>query len=287
MVYWLLIEVSLIFFLPFILNRKYGFERGIKYFLIQIINSFMLIIRFLLRFKGFLFFFFFLIYKIGRAPFYQWVIYIVKKIDWISIFYLLSVVKFIPIILLIILYLRNESIRFYIILNCIVGCLGGIGQICLRSLISYSSINHLRWFLSCIFISSFIWIKYFIIYLSIFLNLVIFLFIKNIVFLSQIINFNYFYFIIIILLLTLRGLPPFFIFLMKFLILNFLLKIRFFFFFLFLIISSFISLFYYIRFSIYIFMYLNFKKFDLMKNMRFLIWIRVLLNSFGFFFFII
>ena len=242
--------------------------------------------RFLVRFRGFFFFFFFLIFKIGRVPFYQWVIFIVKKIDWFRVFYLLTVVKFIPIILLIILYFRNNLINFYIIFNCLVGCLGGIGQICLRSLISYSSINHLSWFLSCIYISRFIWLKYFFIYIRIFLNLVLFLFISNIVYLSQIISFNYFYLIIIVLLLTLSGLPPFFIFLIKFLILEFLLKIGFFLIVLFLILRSFISLFYYIRFRIYMFIYLNFKKFRIEINFSYIFGWRIFLNLFGLSFFI-
>merc|ERR1711942_539639 len=103
--------------------------------------------------------------------------------------------------------------------------------------------------------------KYFFIYIRIFLNLVLFLFISNIVYLSQIISFNYFYLIIIALLLTLSGLPPFFIFL---------LKIGFFLIVLFLILRSFISLFYYIRFRIYMFIYLNFKKFRIEINFSYI-----------------
>merc|ERR1711942_222572 len=105
--------------------------------------------------------------------------------------------------------------------------------------------------------------KYFFIYIRIFLNLVLFLFISNIVYLSQIISFNYFYLIIIVLLLTLSGLPPFFIF-------EFLLKIGFFLIVLFLILRSFISLFYYIRFRIYMFIYLNFKKFRIEINFSYI-----------------
>ena len=162
--------------------------------------------------------------------------------------------------------------RFYIILNCIMGCLGGVGQICLRSLITYSSLNHLAWLLRCIHISRFFWLKYFIIYIIIFFNLIIFLFKRNLILLSQIIRFNFIHFMVIILLLTISGLPPFFIFLIKFIILRIFIKIRYFLFIFFLIMRSFISLFYYIRFRIYMFLYLNFKKFSVIKNTGGLIW---------------
>jgi len=92
-VYWLGIEISLIVFLPFLLNNKFGFELRIKYFLVQTIGSFILIFMFIFRFKIIYLFFFILLLKIGAVPFYSWVVYIAVKIDWNTIFFFFKFAK--------------------------------------------------------------------------------------------------------------------------------------------------------------------------------------------------
>ena len=165
LVYWVLMECSVAFFLPFIISNNYGLERRFKYFLVQISNSFFFLISLLLSFKGFeIFLLIFLIYKVGRAPFYQWVVYIVRRISWVNIYILISIIKIIPIILVINFLVKNKEIYFFIVLSCVIGGLGGLGQISLRILMVYSSINHLSWILSCILLGNIWCINYIFIY---------------------------------------------------------------------------------------------------------------------------
>ena len=262
LVYWVLIECSVVFFLPFIIVRKYGLERRLKYFLVQVINSFFFLISLLLSFKGFeIFLLIFLIYKVGRAPFYHWVIYIVRRINWINIYFLLSIIKIIPIILIINILFKNKEVYFFILLSCFVGRLGGLGQISLRILIVYSSINHLSWLFSCIILNNMLFFNYILIYFTILFGAFFFFFFFKLDYISQINSLSKLNFIVIINLLNLRGLPPFSVFLIKFIVLKFLFirNIKFLIFFL--LLSRLFSLFYYIRLRIYIFIcvkYINF-----------------------------
>ena len=177
LVYWVLMECSVAFFLPFIISSNYGLERSFKYFLVQISNSFFFLISLLLRFKGFeIFLLIFLIYKVGRAPFYQWVVYIVRRISWVNIYILISVIKIIPIILVINFLVKNKEIYFFILLSCLIGGLGGLGQISLRILMVYSSINHLSWILSCILLGNIWCVNYIFIYFIILYRVFFFFF---------------------------------------------------------------------------------------------------------------
>merc|ERR1712142_232523 len=70
LVYWLILEISLILFLPFILNNRFGCEIRIKYFLVQVVGSFIIIFIFVCNLKYLNLFIFILFLKIGLVPFY-------------------------------------------------------------------------------------------------------------------------------------------------------------------------------------------------------------------------
>ena len=261
LVYWVLMECSVAFFLPFIISNNYGLERRFKYFLVQISNSFFFLISLLLSFKGFeIFLLIFLIYKVGRAPFYQWVVYIVRRISWVNIYILISIIKIIPIILVINFLVKNKEIYFFIVLSCVIGGLGGLGQISLRILMVYSSINHLSWILSCILLGNIWCINYIFIYFIILYRAFFFFFIFNLDFISQINNLDKWNIFVICNLLNLRGLPPFTVFILKFFVLKGLIFNKIELLVLFLLLNTLFALFYYIRLRIYRFFnrYVNF-----------------------------
>jgi len=139
--YWLTLEISLMLVLPFILNNKFGFELGMKYFLVQALGSFLLLYFFIIRVKGAMGFILVLRFKIGIAPFYRWALFISHKSDWNRIFLLLGVLKFIPFLLVASLCRSEVRLGVLIVTNRILGGAGGLGCLCLRRLIVYSSLG--------------------------------------------------------------------------------------------------------------------------------------------------
>merc|ERR1712121_631560 len=124
LVYWIILEISLILFLPFIMNNNFGYEIRIKYFLIQIIGSFFIIYIFIFCLKYIYFF--------------------------ISILFFLGLLKLIPFLIISLLYIKFRNLIFFVFINCLVGCLGGLGSLCLRKLIVYSSLRHNGWIIRCL-----------------------------------------------------------------------------------------------------------------------------------------
>ena len=278
-VYWLGIEISLIVFLPFLLNNKFGFELRIKYFLVQTIRSFILMIIFIFRFKVIYLFFFILLLKIGAVPFYSWVIYITVKIDWNTIFFFLSLLKIIPYLLIGQIYFNSESMSLFILANSLVGGLGGLGCLCIRKLIVFSSLGHTGWVLSSIYRIDYLWIEYFLIYILVFSNLVYIFFSKVIYHIKDIKEFSLKNLFIVILLVRFRGLPPFSLFIIKFYVISGLLERVGLFYILVLIFRSLIRLYYYLRVRVDSFITFSYSKVCIAdRNISYIFRIRVILN---------
>jgi len=222
--YWLILEISLILVLPFILNNKFGFELGIKYFLVQVLGSFLLLYFFIIGFKRVVGFISILRFKIGIAPFYRWALFISCKSDWNRIFLLLGVLKFIPFILVVTLSREDLRMSLLIAVNRVLRGVGGLGCVCLRRLIVYSSLGQNAWILACAFIKDLLWLEYYRVYISI-LVCTIFglssLFLYHIKDLGELRTRGVF---LVVIILSLRGLPPFTVFFLKVFVISFLIQ---------------------------------------------------------------
>ena len=256
-IYWFFIEFSLIFFLPFLSKGKFGSLRRIKYFLIQSVGSFIFLISLINNFFNYyIFLVSSLILKLGARPFHQWVFYVVRGINWFRIFILLTLIKLIPfIVLLKFIDKFTDLILVYLVFCVIIGILGGIGQSSLRFLVVYSSIAQIGW----IFLSIILSYSFFLYYLFIYFSLIYFLYyslnLKNIYYFSQILKFNWVSIYILIIVLRIRGIPPFSIFLLKINIITIVFKFFNTWFLVYIVIFiSLISLFYYIRLIILLFL---------------------------------
>jgi len=245
-------------------NNSYSTESSIKYFLIQALASTIFLfsiliiiilnnlIRDILDINIFMLIIInsSLLLKMGAAPFHFWFPEIIEGIDWINSLILLTWQKIAPIILLSYTIKYSNYIIFIIIISTLVGRLGGLNQIRLRKIIAYSSINHLGWILRSFLYSNIIWIIYFSIYSFISITLIYILNSFKIFYLKQIytfINKNLLIkFRLLINLLSLGGLPPFFGFLPKWLIIQYLRK-NYIFLLFFIIIITLITLFFYLR----------------------------------------
>nr|YP_006460282.1 NADH dehydrogenase subunit 2 [Ochlodes venata]ADI75317.1 NADH dehydrogenase subunit 2 [Ochlodes venata] len=280
---WIGLEINLLSFIPLISNSNnlLNSEASLKYFLTQAIASINFLFSILLKLilmKNFEINFLLTILinssmmmKMGSAPFHFWFPNIIEGMSWMNCFILMSWQKITPMILLS-YYMNKNYMMLIMMINTIIGAIGGINQISLRKILSFSSINNLGWMMSSILISENLWMFYFIMY-SFFISIMCFMFyIMNIYLINQLFIFNFNYlmkFLIFLNLLSLGGLPPFLGFFPKWIIVNFMMMknlyiINFIF-----IMMSLITLFFYIRiiFSCILFNYLKLKWFKMnIKN---------------------
>ena len=179
------------------------------------------------------------------------------------------------------MYLKIEENLLFIFINCLVGSLGGLGRLCLRKLIFYSSLGHRGWVLRCISIFDYLWFRYFFIYILIFLCLIYIIFFIGAYKVIDIKRYSIKNFFVVILLLTFRGLPPFSIFIIKFYVVLILLDIHLYIIVLILIFRSLLRLYYYLRVRLDYYIFFNYKKiFDRFIDSGFVVILIFLLNFF-------
>jgi len=235
---WVGLELNLLSFIPIISSsNNIETEAIVKYFIIQAVASGIFFIRIISCFVSQEFYYYIIIIiiisllmKLGAAPCHFWFPIIINSINWINCFILSTIQKLRPLILISIILSRFNIYNIFslIILNSIVGSLGGINQTQVRPLIAYSSIVHISWLLSLIYLSSNIIVIYLIIYLIILRILFIQFILRRKLSLNQ---FNFklfssssFSISLFFPLLSLAGLPPLIGFLPKWIAIYFLLE---------------------------------------------------------------
>nr|YP_009040740.1 NADH dehydrogenase subunit 2 [Maruca testulalis]AIA77364.1 NADH dehydrogenase subunit 2 [Maruca testulalis] len=296
---WIGLEINLLSFIPLINNSNniLSTEASLKYFLVQSIASINLL--FCIIFKMILLKNFemnnilsilinsSLLMKMGSTPFHFWFPNIVEGLSWFNNFILMTWQKITPMILLS-YYFNKNFLIIIIIMNSIIGAIGGLNQTSLRKLMAFSSINNLGWMISSLMISENLWMMYFFFYSFMISIMCLLFYLTNMYFINQLFFFNMNYMIKLSLLinfLSLGGLPPFIGFFPKWIIINFLLKNNFFFLTFILIMMSLILLFFYIRilYSSFMFNYLKLKwmKIFIKNKMMYFINFLSLISSMG------
>nr|YP_010503031.1 NADH dehydrogenase subunit 2 [Oeneis buddha]UXD78910.1 NADH dehydrogenase subunit 2 [Oeneis buddha] len=284
---WIGLEINLLSFIPLIStpNNLLNSEASLKYFLTQSIASinflFSIILNLFLM-KNFLtnnlisiLINSSLLMKMGSAPFHFWFPNVLEGLSWLNCFILMTWQKITPMILLS-YYFNMNFLMFIMILNVLMGAIGGFNQTSLRKLMAFSSINNLGWMMSALLISENLWMIYFSLY-SFLISIMCFLFyMLNIFFINQMFNFNINFSIkisIMINFLSLGGLPPFLGFFPKWLIINYLILNKLYIISFFFIMMSLIMLIFYIRiiYSSFMFFSLKFKWFKIFIKNKFLI----------------
>nr|YP_008757807.1 NADH dehydrogenase subunit 2 [Agrotis segetum]AGO44127.1 NADH dehydrogenase subunit 2 [Agrotis segetum] len=291
---WIGLEINLLSFIPLISNSNnlLATEASLKYFLTQSIASINFLFTILIKMifmKNFEMNNFIsimmnssMLMKMGSTPFHFWFPNIIEGLSWFNSFILMTWQKITPMIILS-YYLNKNFIIIIIILNIMIGAIGGLNQTSLRKLMAFSSINNLGWMLSSLMISETLWFFYIFMY-SFMISIMCFLFyILNMYFINQLFINNMNFFIKINLLinfLSLGGLPPFIGFFPKWIIINFLINNNMYLLTFIFVLMSLIMLFFYIRisYSAFMFNYLKMKWFKIfIKNNYFL-----LINFFSF-----
>nr|UHA56203.1 NADH dehydrogenase subunit 2 [Trigonodes hyppasia] len=284
---WIGLEINLLSFIPLISNSNnlLATEASLKYFLTQSIASINFLFSILMKLmllKNFEMNLFLsiminssMLMKMGASPFHFWFPNMVEGLSWFNNFILMTWQKITPMIILS-YYFNKNFIIIIIILNAIIGGLGGLNQTSLRKIMAFSSINNLSWMLSAIMISENLWMFYLMLY-SFMISILCFIFnILNMFFINQLFINNMNPLIKINLLinfLSLGGLPPFIGFFPKWIIINFLIINQMYLLTFILIMMSLILLFFYIRiiYSTFMFNYIKMKWFKIfIKNNKFL-----------------
>lgn len=257
---WLGLEINLISLIPLLIIQlnPYSSETAIKYFIAQALASIIIIFSSILFFKlrpnnsiifTNLIIILALSIKMGAAPFHFWLPQVIQTAKWFQIILILTWQKIAPIIL--ILFVKNNLIKIILLLRCFIGAIGAINQITIKKILVYSSILHTGWILASILCSKYIWIFYFLIYSLITLAIILSLSFSSFKTVKELFHSNttpLISFFVFLNFLSLAGIPPFLGFIIKLIAISsiFLSGIDFSIF-LILIISSLVSLFYYLR----------------------------------------
>nr|YP_010586251.1 NADH dehydrogenase subunit 2 [Hydromanicus melli]UZZ44013.1 NADH dehydrogenase subunit 2 [Hydromanicus melli] len=258
---WMGLEINTLSFLPFIFkkNNILKSEMAIKYFIIQSLSSInflflIMIMKFNLWNLMNLHYFIItninltLILKLGASPFHLWMINIIESLSWMNLLIFFTLQK-IPALILISYYLSYKFIYLMIIINCLVGSLGGLNQLSIRKIMTYSSIYNFSWMFSAMLVSDNMFLFFMSIYSLILISLMVYFHSFNLTFINQLYQLKinkWFNLIILLNFLSLGGLPPFLGFITKWIISITYIKINSFIILL-LMMSSLINLYYYIQ----------------------------------------
>lgn len=217
---WVILELSILCFIPFIYNSKINnrLPRSIIYFLRQTFCSsyilYILFMEFFLNKNLINFIYVILIFKIGIPPFHQWVLIICVNINWISLFILMSFIKFNPLIFISFIYKNSiqsfNIIILFILIRIFWRCLGCINENNLRKFIIYSSFTHSSWIIYLLCYSKLTFIYYLIFYSLFLIFLVLSFFENKIILISEFYKLNKFYiFTISFFIIIMIGVGPF------------------------------------------------------------------------------
>nr|ATF28617.1 NADH dehydrogenase subunit 2 [Peuceptyelus minutus] len=256
---WMGLEINLIVFIPLIHTslNYYSSESSMKYFIIQSMSSSLLLLGIILmslKFFDSLSYFIImcgLMAKLGMAPFHMWLPSVMEGISWFNCMLLSTWQKF-AVLMLISYVVNNLYIFLPVILSLMIGSIGGLNQSSMKKLMSYSSINNMGWITMSMLSSMFIWMNYFIIYSFMVLSLMILFNNNGINYLNQcfLVSFSslnkYF---ISSLMFSLGGLPPLLGFMPKWMVIQSMIFSMNYFIVMLMILTSLLTLFYYIRIS--------------------------------------
>nr|YP_010894898.1 NADH dehydrogenase subunit 2 [Phortica tanabei]WJW73411.1 NADH dehydrogenase subunit 2 [Phortica tanabei] len=261
---WMGLEINLLSFIPLMSdnNNLTSTEASLKYFLTQALASTVLLFAIiLLMLKNnmiieinysytSMIMLSSLMLKSGAAPFHFWFPNMMEGLTWMNSLMLMTWQKIAPLMLMSYLNIKLLLLTSAI-LSVIIGALSGMNQTSLRKLMAFSSINHLGWMISALMISESIWMIYFLFYSFLTFTLTFMFNIFKIFHLTQM--FSLFFnskilkFTLFMNFLSLGGLPPFLGFLPKWIVIQQLSFNNQYFLLIILMISTLITLFFYLR----------------------------------------
>nr|AVN67236.1 NADH dehydrogenase subunit 2 [Methana sp. AUS1] len=264
---WMGLEINLLSFIPLMSNNKniYTTEASMKYFIVQALASSTLL--FLIISKSMIEELYFmynssmsamiintpLLLKSGAAPFHWWFPSIMEGLSWNNCFILMTIQKIAPLMLISYSSKMNSFMWIVILSSVIIGSIGGLNQISIRKILTYSSINHMGWMLAAMIIGENMWIMYFTIYSVLSLTIIMIIKPFQISFINQTFmlgnEMSIMKFLMFTTLLSLGGLPPFLGFLPKWIIIQYMITNEMTVMVTMMVVMSLLTLYYYLRMS--------------------------------------
>nr|AQP27474.1 NADH dehydrogenase subunit 2 [Bulbitermes nr. laticephalus THAI100] len=272
---WMGLEINLMSFIPLMSNIKnmYNTEASLKYFIVQVLASATLLFMVVMKTLTEDLFTFEsstytpmiictpLLLKSGAAPLHWWFPGVMEGLSWENCALLMTVQKAAPLMLMSYLIEINAFTLSIIMLSTIVGSIGGLNQTSMRKILTYSSINHTGWMLIALTTSENLWMVYFTIYSTLALTVVSAISLSGTSFINQTMLTNkettLMKFMMFTSLLSLGGLPPFLGFLPKWIIIQAMIMNNMAPLATIVVVTSLITLYYYLKISYSSFMILN------------------------------
>nr|YP_009350715.1 NADH dehydrogenase subunit 2 [Silvestritermes heyeri]AQP27641.1 NADH dehydrogenase subunit 2 [Silvestritermes heyeri] len=272
---WMGLEINLMSFIPLMSNVKnmYNTEASLKYFIVQVLASATLLFMVVMKTLTEDLFTFEsnpytpmiictpLLLKSGAAPLHWWFPGVMEGLSWENCALLMTVQKAAPLMLMSYLIEINMFTLSIILMSTIVGSIGGLNQTSMRKILTYSSINHTGWMLIALTTSENLWLVYFAIYSTLALTVVSAIKLSGVSFINQTMMTNkeavLMKFMMFTSLLSLGGLPPFLGFLPKWIIIQAMITNNMAPLATIVVVTSLITLYYYLKISYSSFMILN------------------------------
>nr|YP_009351183.1 NADH dehydrogenase subunit 2 [Atlantitermes snyderi]AQP28813.1 NADH dehydrogenase subunit 2 [Atlantitermes snyderi] len=272
---WMGLEINLMSFIPLMSNVKnmYNTEASLKYFIVQVLASATLLFMVVMKTLTEDLFTFEssnytpmiictpLLLKSGAAPLHWWFPGVMEGLSWENCALLMTVQKAAPLMLMSYLIEINAFTLSIILLSTIVGSIGGLNQTSMRKILTYSSINHTGWMLIALTTSENLWMVYFMIYSTLALTVVSAIKLSGTSFINQTMLTNkettLMKFMMFTSLLSLGGLPPFLGFLPKWIVIQAMITNNMAPLATIVVVTSLITLYYYLKISYSSFMILN------------------------------
>nr|UZC55685.1 NADH dehydrogenase subunit 2 [Cambarus robustus] len=258
---WVGLELNLLSFIPLISSssNRYSSESILKYFLVQVLASIMIIFSalFILMMVNLsVVFSLSLLLKLGAAPFHFWFPQVMEGLNWAQVMILMTLQKTGPMVLLSYLVCDKWSLLMVFtsaMMSAAIGAMGGLNQLYLRKIMAFSSINHMSWMFFAMILSEYCWLLYFVIYCLLTGLVITNFYLQQAYHFSHLIN-NSFPLVpkimSVLSLFSLGGLPPFMGFIPKWFIMQEMIFCNYFYPLVVLLACSLVTLYFYIRLSV-------------------------------------
>nr|YP_007374651.1 NADH dehydrogenase subunit 2 [Sirthenea flavipes]ADU58097.1 NADH dehydrogenase subunit 2 [Sirthenea flavipes] len=259
---WMGLEINMLSFVPVMYTFKNprSAEGCMIYFLIQSIGSILMLMLILSNSLLVMYhlivnellnmmLMFSIMIKLGMPPFHFWFPEIMVKMSWSNCAILMTWQKIAPMMVLMQLVPNCQQMTLIIIMATIIGAIGGLNQTAVKKIMAYSSINHMGWIVACMKFNNILWIEYILIYSVILIMMIVMFSFYSISYINQM-SLNSGYMektLIAILFLSLGGMPPFLGFLPKWMVIQTMMMSNTLFTLTIMVLSSLITLFYYLR----------------------------------------
>nr|QVT11030.1 NADH dehydrogenase subunit 2 [Muscidifurax sinesensilla] len=226
---WMIMEINLISFISLLIcDKNMKTENLINYFLVQVFNSYLFLLSMILMNYSMMDKMIYLmnlsmLVKMGIPPFYMWYLKLINNLNWMNIFFLSTIQKLIPLIILKNILITEFSMfinLMIIILSSIYSAIKGLNEINIKNIFCYSSIIQMSWVISLLMFNEMFSMLYLVIYSIIMMNLCYNfnnLNLNNYMCMYLIkLNNKFNYYMMNMSIISLAAIPPMFGFLMKF-----------------------------------------------------------------------